>query len=378
MFDPDTLKRLREEVSRCVVNDRSLLDQIVDEVRPLEHAQHRIHPRSTTSVSMVGTDGGNSDLQFDPFMVQINRIVDSNQNELWLEVVTPTTPVRDLDARHLDSTGKPQSPLGRMMVALGLKSVTDLSPVIHDTGDRPRSPSWTNVYRELSEWAVLLDMLKKDYGSDTLVVFDGFLRSKIFKGTLFADYGRLLREAVLAQKTKHRHIYIAGVAKHSAVLDRYRLALKLRGILRGRFPGFVRVPRELEQKAYVWSEYARGQESAADGGEAPKFVNGAMFFVKFGDRSQDVIWPIDIFEPQVDQAGTILGYLVKDAQDGFPVSLYPRCLQKAHEAAAVYGLDTDMLQDVVTEGVRKVLAEKSNLLDEFLLEPTDPAQARYG
>jgi hypothetical protein len=221
-------------------------------------------------------------------------------------------------------------------------------------------------------------MLKKDYGSDTLVVFDGFLRSKIFKGTLFADYGRLVREAIELQKTRRRNLYVVGVAKHSAVLDRYRLALKLRGVLRGRFPAFVRVPRELEQKAYVWSEYARGQESAAEGGEAPKFVNGAMFFVKFGDRPQDVIWPIDIFESQVDQAGTVLGYLVKDAHDGFPVSLYPRCLQKAHEAAAIYGLDTDMLQDVITDGVRKLLAEKSGLLDEFALEPTDPAQSRYG
>jgi hypothetical protein len=377
MFDPETLKRLREQVSKCVINDRSLLDQIVAEVRPLEHVQHRIHPRSTTSVSMVGTDGGNNELRFDPFLVQVTRIVDSNQNELWLEVVTPTTSVTELDARHFDSAGEAQSPLGHMMVDLGVKSVAELTPVIHDRGDRPRSPSWTNVYREISEWAVLLELVKKDYGSDTLIIFDGFLRSKVFKGALFADYGRLISDAIELQKAKRRNIYVVGVAKHSAVLDRYRLALKLRGILRGRFPAYVRVPRELEQKAYVWSEYARGQESAGDGGEAPKFVNGAMFFVKFGDRPQDVIWPVDIFEPQVAHAGTVLGYLVKDAQDGFPISLYPRSLQKAHEAAAIFGLDTDLLQDVVTDGVRNLLADKSNLLDEFALEPTDPAQSRY-
>jgi hypothetical protein len=86
---------------------------------------------------------------------------------------------------------------------------------------------------------------------------------------------------------------------------------------------------------------------------------------------------VDIFEPQVAHAGTVLGYLVKDAQDGFPISLYPRSLQKAHEAAAIFGLDTDLLQDVVTDGVRNLLADKSNLLDEFALEPTDPAQSRY-
>ena len=302
---------------------------------------------------MVGTDGGNNELRFDPFLIQIIRIVDSSNNELWLEVVTPTTPVKELDARHLNGTTS-LSPLGRMMLALGVKSVADLAPAIYDRTDRPRSPSWTNVYREIIEWAVLLELLQKDYGSDTLFVFDGYLRSKVFKGALFMEYGRLLEKAVDAHKRKGRNIYIVGIAKNSAVLARYRLALKIRNILRGRYPAFVRVPRELERKAYVWGEYARGREDAEEGGEAAKFVNGAMFFVKFGDRPQDVIWPVDIFEPQLSQAGTILGYLVQDAKDGFPISLYPRSLQKAHEGAALFGLDMDLLQDVVTDGVRVV------------------------
>ena len=160
--------RLRTEVAECVTTDRGLLDELLGEISPLEHSQYRIHPRSTTSVSMVGTDGGNNELRFDPFLVQIIRVVDSNRNELWLEVVTPTTPVAALDTRHF--SGKlPISPLGRMMRALNVNSVADLSPVLRDgTKKKPRSPSWTNVYRELTEWAVLLDMTHKDYGSDTL------------------------------------------------------------------------------------------------------------------------------------------------------------------------------------------------------------------
>jgi hypothetical protein len=103
-----------------------------------------------------------------------------------------------------------------------------------------------------------------------------------------------------------------------------------------------------------------------------------MFFVKFGDRAQDTIWPVDIFEPQTSQANVVLGYLVQDAKDGFPVSLYPRSLQKAHEGAALFGLDMDLLQDVVTNGVRTVLADKANIIDEFVFEPADPSQTRYG
>ena len=377
MLDPETLSMLRKQVSECVVTDRALLDVLLEEITPLEHSQHRIHPRSTTSVSMVGTDGGNNELRFDPFLVQIIRVVDSNRNELWLEVVTPTTKVAELNARHFVDD-RPTSPLGRMMDALGIRSVADLSFMLRDgTEKKPRSPSWINVYREVTEWAILLDMTKKDYGSDTLIIFDGFLRSKVFKGTLFKRYGELLSEAIEKQKRNRRNIYIVGLAKHSAVLARYRLALKIKRILRGSYPCYVKISRELEEKAYVWSEYARGRGDEDDGGEAAKFVNGVMFFVKFGNRPHDAIWPVDLFEPQADQAQTAFGYLVKDAEEGFPVSVYPRSLQKAHEAAALFGLDMDLLQDVVTDGVRTMLGTGAHVLDEFALEPVDPSQTRY-
>jgi hypothetical protein len=37
----------------------------------------------------------------------------------------------------------------------------------------------------------------------------------------------------------------------------------------------------------------------------------------------------------------------------------------------------DLLQDVVTDGVRKVLGAGARVLDEFVLEPADPSQTRY-
>lgn len=377
MIDPDELQRLKLQVADCVQNDRAILDELLTEVEQLRQQEHRIQPRSTTSVSVVGTDGGNNQLRFDPFMVQVVRIVDSSKNQLWLEIVSPTTPIAQLDARHTAPDGTPKSPLGRMMKALNVKSVADLSFAVRDgTEKKPRSPSWTNVYRELTEWAVLLDLAKKDYGTDTLIIFDGFLRSKVFKGTLFRDYGALLQTEFQRHKSSRRNVLLVGLAKNSAVLTRYRLALKLKRILRGQYPAYVEVPRELEEKAYVWSEYARGREDES-GGEAAKFVNGKMYLVKFGNRAYDPIWPVDLFEPQADSAAQAFGYLVQDAVEGFPISLYPRSLQKAHEGAALVGLDMDFLQDVIVDGVRKVLGDQGPVLDEFALEPDDPAAARY-
>ena len=36
----------------------------------------RIQPRTTTSISLVGTDGGNNKIQYDPFLIQLIRVVE--------------------------------------------------------------------------------------------------------------------------------------------------------------------------------------------------------------------------------------------------------------------------------------------------------------
>jgi hypothetical protein len=273
-----------------------------------------------------------------------------------------------------------------MMTKLGVKTLWELTPMIPRPQQRsgpidPVAPSWVQVYRELTEWAVLLKLVTElEYGTDTVIVADGNLRSKVFKGELFVKYRGLLVEAIEHHERKRRRkVYVAGVMKHSKVLQRYRLAMAIEGILRTTFPAYVEVPRDLEMKSYVWNEYARGDEEAGQaGGEANKFVGGKMFFVKFGSRPHDPIWPIDIFMPQASEASTILGYMLADAIDGFPIPFYPRCLQKAHENAALVDFDMTILQDQVVESVRSLLGEHAGRLDELTLQIADPSAARYG
>jgi hypothetical protein len=90
------------------------------------------------------------------------------------------------------------------------------------------------------------------------------------------------------------------------------------------------------------------------------------------------VWPIDIFVPQVGEHQTILGSMLADAINGFPVPHYPRCLQKAHENAALVDFDFDILQDFIYEGVRSSLGGHAGILDAFQLQDADPAQRRYG
>lgn len=381
-MDFESIDQMRAAVLRSIEADRVLLDAIRAEIRPHRDRVRKIAPRQTTSISLVAADGGNNQLRFDPFLVQLVRIVDSQRNAYWLEAVSPTTDLQELsDRQFAGDDGKPTL-LGRMMGFLDVRHLSELSHMIHadKVSGVPKSTGWVLTYRELVEWAVLFHIIRdKEFGTDTLVLYDGLLRSKMFAGTLFARFLDGVAEGIAEAKRRRRSIYLVGMAKHSKVLDRYRLAMSLESIMTADYPAYLDIPRELEKQAYRWSEYARGNDPTdREGeGEANKFVGGRMYFVKLGSRRTDAVWPVDVFEPQADQAERIFSHLLADAREGFPVPNYPMSLQAAHEAAALTGFDVDILQDQLFDGLRGVLAEESPALDPFLLREADTAAARY-
>lgn len=377
MIEPASQAELKRTIGRRIADDKALLDQLRGEIRPLKAAVRRIQPRTTTAISLVGTDGGNNSIPFDPFLIHLIRVVDSSNNEYCLEAITPSTSVEALRNAQFGPDGTtPCTALGEVMVFLGVNRLQDLSHMIRSNPlGEPVSPSWVHVYRELVEWAILFSILrKKDFGTDTMLVFDGLLRSKVFAGDLFKRYLAGLHEGIEVQATRtRRRVCLTGVAKHSKVLSRYRLAMALEGVLTTDYPAYVEVPREIEEKAYLWSEYARDTED----GEVNKFVGGKMFFVKFGSGPRDPIWPVDIFLPQRQDAAAVIGYMLADALNGFPVAHYPLCLQRAHENAALVDFDFDILQDHVFDAIRQALGGEAPALDTFRLQDADPAARRY-
>src|SRR5438477_10204026 len=130
MIDPQSLGGLRSSIRGQVAGDRALLDELRKEIRPLKNVVRRIQARTTTSISLVGTDGGNNQLQFDPFLIQLVRVVDSSNNEYCLEALSPTTPIDALVRRHLDKNSTSKSALGEMMNFLGVDSLPRLSHMI--------------------------------------------------------------------------------------------------------------------------------------------------------------------------------------------------------------------------------------------------------
>ena len=287
--------------------------------------------------------------------------------------------VTALSRKQFDAAGNPTTPLGRLMHYLDVSELHQLSPtILHDNDRRPRSPTWVNVYREIMEWAILFDILRTTtFGTDTLMLFDGLLRSKVFAGDLFHRLLQGIREAITAHAQRRRNVYLAGIAKHSQVYTRYRLAMSLEDVMTAPYPCSVEIPREIEAKAYRWAEYARGDDVNTGDGEINKYVGGKMFFVKFGGGRRDPIWPVDIFVSQTDKSHIIIGCMLADAVSGFPVPLYPLCLQRAHENAALVDFDFDVLQDQIYEAVRDILGDQAPVLDAFTLQSADPAAARY-
>jgi hypothetical protein len=101
----------------------------------------------------------------------------------------------------------------------------------------------------------------------------------------------------------------------------------------------------MEAKAYAWPEWTND----------PDFTGGTLYLVRFGPRTGDPIWAIDLMRGLESRAPEIFGCLLADARDGFPVPFYPSCLQRAHEYAEVVDWDLEIFQDALISSVRGLI-----------------------
>src|SRR2546421_3365267 len=128
MFDGQSFPEIRDAIRECTVDQRNLLDDIRADVRGLSSSVRTIQPRTTTSISLVASDGGNNKLVFDPFYVQLVRVVDSYGKQHLLDAVSPTMDTDKLSARQFSSDGSATTALGRLMADLGVRDLHALSP----------------------------------------------------------------------------------------------------------------------------------------------------------------------------------------------------------------------------------------------------------
>src|SRR5690606_36349954 len=177
----------------------------------------------------------------------------------------------------------------------------------------------------------------------------------------FPRLDELIQQGVAAHARRNVHIYLVGVAKQSAVLSRLAVALELEGVFHRDYPCYVEVPRDIEEECYnynrTWLDTYESAETDDEGNHLYHSM-GRLFLVKFGDRTQDPVWPVDIAVWQVNEAPRILGLLTRDAQVGFPIPDYPMCLQQAHNYAKLTGLEIEIIQDLLLEGLMQYLDDE--------------------
>jgi hypothetical protein len=349
------LDGLRQRVITAYKQDDPLFQQFRGFARLLKEKIRPLRTYSVNAVSFVSADGGDNRLVFNPATIELVRVVDSRGVECVLDAIASTANLAELDARA-SAGGTAIGPLARLCNALARK-LSELSYILRSIELPGKSTGAIRCYRDIVEWAVLYDLVANpatQWGTDTILVRDGLLRTKSFRRDVFPKIDALLRQGVEAHAKRNIAVSIVGVAKQSAVVSRLAVALELEATFHKPFPCYVQVDKEIEEACYnfdrTWLDTYESTEPNEEGQRLYQAL-GKLFLVKFGDRALDPVWPVDIAEWQVPQAEKILGQLTVDAQQGFPIPDYPMCIQRAHDYAKLTGLEVSVLQDVLTDGI---------------------------
>ena len=237
---------------------------------------------------------------------------------------------------------------------LGVSRVDDLSSYL--SAPKISRSDQMRAYRDIVEWAVLYHLLvKREWGSDTLLVREGALRTRVFRADIFNAMDKNIRAAC----ERHRKqdgvdMFFVGVAKSTVLLDRLRFALSLEGVFERDDPWRVHVRKDIAEKFYD----RRWLDTLETAGRQEYLSMAEMFLVKFGDHPLDPVWPVDVAAWQKGDAEKIIGCLAEDARPGFPIPDFPMCIQKAHDHARIGGIELSFLNDLLFDHIMEDLSDK--------------------
>lgn len=359
---------IKKRVFDAYQNEDPIIEKFREYARRIKNDVKPIRSYSVNAVSFVSSDGGDNRLYFNPAVIELVRVVDSRGNQCALDAIAGNTNSKAFNERAKSGSTFVVEPLRKLCEDLNC-DVLDLSYLLESIDEPGKSTGAIRTYRDIVEWAVLYDLIKyREWGSDTIVIREGMLRTKSFELSIFPLIDQQIRQACEKHKNERNiNVSIVGVAKQSAVLSKLSVALELEESLYKDYPCYVKVPSDIEAACYnfseTWLETASTKKQSADGKMRYQSF-GNLYLVKFGDRPFDPIWPVDIAEWQTDEADRILGQLQFDARPGFPIPDFPMSIQKAHDFAKVNGLEVDILQDILFEGITQKLTpqEKEKVL----------------
>lgn len=366
MLAEDNFDQIRKRVQAAYETEDPVIQKFREFARRLRNDVKPIRPYSVNAVSFVSADGGDNRLYFNPAVIELVRVVDSRGNQCALDAIAGNAKYESLNDRGESGNPLVVAPLQKLCTDLKIK-VTDLSYLLKGLGESGKSTGAVRTYRDIVEWAVLYDLLHKEWGSDTIIIREGLLRTKSFKRKIFPQIDQRIREVCAEHKKKHVNVSIVGVAKQSAVLSRLAVALELEETFNKLFPCYAQIPKDIEEECYNFDRTWLDTLETSEPDEKSEYLYqsmGKLFLVKFGDRPFDPVWPVDIAEWDINDSPRIIGQLLHDAQPGFPIPDFPQSVQKAHDFAKINGIEVAVLQDILFEGITNNLSysEKERIL----------------
>ncbi len=328
--------KLREAVQIAVKAEALNVDKIRQKVQDFEVIP--LEPRQCHSVAPVAMDGGENQISFDPVHIEILRVVDSNDNDHLLEII-PLSESIDYIERRFNEVPI----LKRLLERLGVnyEKLSYFLPAAGGGTPKQRGRdlrSFLQVYRDIAEWAVLLDMAWGDTTGKTLLIRDGLLRTIYFRGSGDLEksaFGRL-RES-FRQSYEEKGTFLVGVAKKSKVLNYLSLALTLEGTLKKSYPCFIEIPEEIEKEAYTFERDWM----------VPSF--GKLHLVKLNPDPGGYIYPVEVPGWLMGRRKEVLECLLGCSDRSFPIPGYPYPLVKAHENAVLQDLEMSVITDIVVD-----------------------------
>ncbi len=326
------MKEVREELRRALEVEQPLLDALRAQVRAF--GIQEIGYRRCYAISPVATDGGENRLTFDPLNLEIIRVVDSDGRERFQKIL-PLSGGTEIFRVAFDSKQPKHSPvLARFLERLDIE-YGDLSYFLDPARAEGDLRAAVRPFRDIVEWAVLLDIAWDPGQTTALVIRDGLLRTKALRKETIAKLAKSFQDAY-----KEKGSLLAGVAKRSKVLNYLSLGLALEETFRRTYPCFCEVPREIERQAHPqWRTWL--EESTF----------GILHLAKLVEEPGGLVLPIDIPEWLMSRRKEILEYLAETAKSSFPVIGYPEPLIKAHEGAVLHGFEMSILEDLLVEEV---------------------------
>lgn len=323
---------------------------------------------SYSSITYKAFDGGKMGIRFIPFEINVVDVADSNGKRRVRFVVPEISGFEnDNEVREdvLDELDKIPE-IKKLYTLLGQKSIRDISHLLIDS----------NNLMEISEWACIFDRLTADNQEPIIILKDGLLRTKVIKADGKNNYVRALREIVKQNKENAK---LVGVSKTSNIVSLLSTALFLEKKIPPDSIGFVKIPLELELKAYQWT----GKGSARVDTKNPNplyYAFGELYIAKLAKNSNLLVTievPKDLESGEgiysEEEINDILSHLAKDSKYSYPVIGYPQTIMRAHETAVRLGFPASILRDELRDKIFESLGDKDAkefIRDAWLLMDT--------